>query len=422
MEYKVSVIIPIYNMEQVVSRCLNSVQNQTLDGIEIICIDDGSTDKTIEEIQKYQKKNANIKLLRQLHEGAGRARNNGIRTAKGKYIFFLDADDLYPNNDVLSQLYEIAEREKALVCGGSFSNLVEGKTNTIYKGYRAGCSFAEDGWISYSDYQFAYAFYRFLYNRKMLIDNHIYFPAYTRMEDPVFFVKAMICAKRMYTIAEITYCAIAMDKKIDYSSSNNIKGILCGFKDVFQMAIDNKLDRLYKAMLEEFFEKYEPRVYASVFRGIDLKNEIEAFNEVVEHGHNTWKDVLYKKIATEDEMKVEIERYEQEMKIFDKEIEGWNDVIIYGAGVVGKEVFDYLDSRMKNVPITFVVSKTGNLGKVTARGNEVIEIGDIRDISNRNIIVAISGENEQKKIKKELEHKGVKNIVLVNPRALHFFV
>ncbi|HBG49140.1 MAG TPA: hypothetical protein DDW90_06490 [Cyanobacteria bacterium UBA9971] len=90
---KVSVIIPIYNAENTLEKCLDSIINQTLSDIEIILVDDGSTDKSLEIIQKYEQQDSRIKLIHQKNNGASAARNAGLKIAEGEYISFVDSDD-----------------------------------------------------------------------------------------------------------------------------------------------------------------------------------------------------------------------------------------------------------------------------------------------------------------------------------------
>ena len=91
---KISIIIPIYNVENYLSQCLDSVVNQTLNDIEILCINDGSTDKSLEILKKYAIKDSRIKIIDKINEGAAVARNIGINNATGDYIMFLDSDDM----------------------------------------------------------------------------------------------------------------------------------------------------------------------------------------------------------------------------------------------------------------------------------------------------------------------------------------
>lgn len=90
---KVSIIIPVYNGETYIDCCLSSCINQTYNNIEIICINDGSTDNTLEHIKKFTNKYKNIVLINQNNMGVSVARNVGIQKATGKYLMFVDADD-----------------------------------------------------------------------------------------------------------------------------------------------------------------------------------------------------------------------------------------------------------------------------------------------------------------------------------------
>ena len=91
---KISVIVPVYNVEKFLHVCLNSVLNQTYPDFEIICIDDASTDSSLEILEYFFQKDSRIKIIKQdFNQGPGHSRNCGLNVAKGKYIFFLDGDD-----------------------------------------------------------------------------------------------------------------------------------------------------------------------------------------------------------------------------------------------------------------------------------------------------------------------------------------
>ena len=92
---KISVIIPVYNVEKYLRECLESILNQTFQDFEIICVDDGSTDRSLDILQEYKRKDDRFVILQQRHAGAGAARNHGLKLAEGKYIQFLDSDDYF---------------------------------------------------------------------------------------------------------------------------------------------------------------------------------------------------------------------------------------------------------------------------------------------------------------------------------------
>lgn len=109
---KVSVIIPVYNVEEYLETCLQSLIKQTLQDVEFICIDDGSTDRSREILESYAAEDQRFVLLSQHNQGQGTTRNNGIKNARGKYLIFVDSDD-YIKPGTLQELYGFAEKYNA---------------------------------------------------------------------------------------------------------------------------------------------------------------------------------------------------------------------------------------------------------------------------------------------------------------------
>lgn len=110
-----SVIIPVYNVEKYLRQCMDSILNQTLSELELICVDDGSTDSSLEILREYEKKDSRVKVLQQENLGAGAARNKGLKIATGKYLSFLDADDFFLP-EMLEETYEKCEALNAQIC------------------------------------------------------------------------------------------------------------------------------------------------------------------------------------------------------------------------------------------------------------------------------------------------------------------
>lgn len=109
---KVSVIIPVYNAMPYLARCIDDVLSQTMHEIEIICVDDGSTDDSLNVLQAYAKRDERIRIFTQQNKFAGAARNRGIDEARGEYLMFLDADDLF-EPQLVEMLYTACERDMA---------------------------------------------------------------------------------------------------------------------------------------------------------------------------------------------------------------------------------------------------------------------------------------------------------------------
>ena len=107
---KVSVILPIYNQEKYLNKALKSLQAQTLKDIEIICVNDGSTDASLKILNDFREKDSRIKIITQQNQGPGAARNNGLKAAKGEYIAFLDPDDWF-EPEALEALYAKSKKQ-----------------------------------------------------------------------------------------------------------------------------------------------------------------------------------------------------------------------------------------------------------------------------------------------------------------------
>lgn len=124
MDIKVSIIIPMYNSENYIDKCIQSVINQTLNNIEILLVDDGSKDKTLEICNKYSSVDRRIKIIKQENNGVSYARNIGLDFAIGEYITFVDSDD-FIENDMLEILYYEAVKNNCDIIMSGF-NIING--------------------------------------------------------------------------------------------------------------------------------------------------------------------------------------------------------------------------------------------------------------------------------------------------------
>lgn len=115
---KVSIIVPVYNVERYLKKCLDSLVNQTLKDIEIICVNDGSTDSSLEILEHYAKNHSQIKIINKINEGQSEARNIGIDCASGEYLGFVDSDD-YVDINYYEKLYNAAKEYNCdIACAG----------------------------------------------------------------------------------------------------------------------------------------------------------------------------------------------------------------------------------------------------------------------------------------------------------------
>ncbi|MBE6230389.1 MAG: glycosyltransferase family 2 protein [Bacteroidales bacterium] len=201
---KISIIIPVYNVEKLLPRCLDSVISQTLQEIEIICVDDGSPDNSLAVLREYERKEPRMKVISQANKRQGGARNTGMGVATGEYIGFVDSDD-YIDPDYYQKLYEAAKAHNSdMACCG----IIKHKAHiTKYVAKYTGCHlFSESG----SKFRICNCPPDFhpvnkLYLRRMLLENSITFEEHRYYEDVEFVSRAIYAASSIVTVPDTFY-------------------------------------------------------------------------------------------------------------------------------------------------------------------------------------------------------------------------
>ena len=198
---KISVIMPVYNCEEYLEESIDSVLQQTLQEWELLCIDDGSTDKSVDILKEYEKKDKRIHIFTQKNQGAGPARNLGLQNAQGEFVSFLDADDYLLDKDALECMYNVCKTKGVRACGASLRALRNGEIgqdNVHFKEVEQAAR--EQKILNYIDFQFDYGYTCFIYERQVINEHEICFPPYRRFQDPPFF-----CPSNVYNRAILFY-------------------------------------------------------------------------------------------------------------------------------------------------------------------------------------------------------------------------
>lgn len=205
---KVSVIIPVFNGELYLPQCLDSVCRQTLKDIEIICVDDGSTDNSYKVLQEYQSKDERIKLFRQQNKYAGAARNLGKKHASGEYLMFWDCDDFFELN-ALERLYETAKMHDADICVCGGKHYYEALHSiTPYTGYLQKKRIPKEAVFNINtNYEYILNFtneaaWNKMYKRSFVESLDLDFQEVRNGNDVYFTVNAMCLADRITTISD----------------------------------------------------------------------------------------------------------------------------------------------------------------------------------------------------------------------------
>lgn len=287
----ITVIIPVYNNEFFLPKCLDSVLSQTLKKIEVICIDDGSTDNSFEILKNYEKKDERIRVYNVSHGGPSKARNIGIRKAKGKYVAFMDSDDWYFDNDVLQTLYLTAEEKKVNICGGSAYRTLNGRSK---KSLDKMDFFTKDGYVKFEDYQSIWGFTRFIYRTSMLRKNHIYFRNYLRYEDPPFMLDVMLAAGEFYAIKKQVYCIRLRPGHVNWTHKK-ICECINGKAYVFHKSKQNKLENLHIKQFGQAIGQLEGiDITISDLRDKKIREAIEGMHREIDYGLLYRKGILKK--------------------------------------------------------------------------------------------------------------------------------
>lgn len=263
---KISVIIPIYNASQYLNKCLKSVLTQTLKDLEILCIDDGSTDDSADILQEYASKDSRIVIIKQDNQGAGSARNRGIHTAAGEFVFFLDADDYLLDADALEALYMASVKHCVQICGGFMSTDRDGDVIPTDL-HREICMQQPEGIkMSYTDYQHDFYYYTYIYSAELLRNNQIEFPPYKRFQDPPFFVKAMYFAETFYIVPKEVYCYRQGHQDYEFGTEK-VNDIVKGLTDNLHFSREKGLKKLHVLTYTRLNEFYSGSIICHLKEG-----------------------------------------------------------------------------------------------------------------------------------------------------------
>lgn len=217
----ISVIIPVYNVEEHFERCLDTIINQTYKDLEIILVEDGSTDGSKEICKRYAERDSRISVIYSKNQGPGAARNTGFQRAKGDYIYFMDADDEVEEN-LLSDNYEIARKKDIDIIIFSYvrvmykNNKPIGEEKYTYKDIYLQSKDEIKGifWELY-DQKLVFNLWNKLYKREFLMNHQICFTNLRKGQDAVFNLTAFKYVKKIYINNTIYY-------KYHLYNSNNI--------------------------------------------------------------------------------------------------------------------------------------------------------------------------------------------------------
>ncbi|MBQ0066251.1 MAG: glycosyltransferase family 2 protein [Firmicutes bacterium] len=246
---KVSIIVPVYNTEKYLRRCLDHLINQTLKEIEIIIVDDGSTDASTQIIQEYAQNDSRIIVFHKKNGGQGSARNLGIRNARGEYIGFADSDD-YVDQTLYEKLYKKAKEAEAEMVECKYCFVDENGNKLKSRGNIREYKSQKDMFIDPM-----VAPWNKIYHRKT-IQHRVQFPEGYIYEDTSFYIKAIPYVYHTAHVNEaLVHYVLHETSTINQNKNAKVGDIIPVLKDAIEFFKRNGCYETYYSELEYFCSK-----------------------------------------------------------------------------------------------------------------------------------------------------------------------
>ena len=271
--------MPVYNASRFLRMSCGSVSEQTLKDVELICVDDGSTDDSLDLLNKLKEKYTFIKIYTQENQGSGKARNYGMSKAQGEYIAFLDADDIFIDEDALEKLYFYGSKNDAdIVCGNLKRIRQNGELESNYDFKNTKFAyFNKKDIVLPIEYGIPFAFYRNIFKREFLEKNNIVFPDLIRGQDPIFLANALVNTDELYVLRTDLYGynhSVGGGVNIKVNTYEKKLAYIQHFKDTFDILKENDFEGSYGGYKREFMDYI---VFGNNLYDDDIK---KAFKEV----------------------------------------------------------------------------------------------------------------------------------------------
>ena len=295
---KVSIILPVYNVESYLRQCLDSIIMQTLEDIEIICVNDGSTDNSLEILQEYKNKDSRIKIINQENRGQGVARNIALENITGDYIGFVDPDD-YISPNMYKTLYETAIKHNCDIVEESF--YIKNEIRNYLKKRKNKLNLPKNKIFNYKvkkNYVFSpnLAIWNKLYKTSFIKENDIKFFETKKGEDIIFTIKSRVLASKIVYIDNADYYYRIKKDNIPKSYKNTSPIDELNRQIKFLDKIKNALieDKIYE-LIKDDFENYSIQKLKEKYKILQIKDQ-KIFEQALK---NVISENLFKRFKKE---------------------------------------------------------------------------------------------------------------------------
>lgn len=409
MHYKISVIIPVYNTEQYLEKCLQSIKQQTLQDIEIICIDDASTDQSLVILEKFQSGYKDCLLLKNSqNRGLSYSRNKAMQYARGEYIYFMDSDD-YINNDALNICYQELKTHNLDIIFFELKAVYENNLKEKYEfnyrrnGVYNGCFSGKELFVVFdrnNDHKVNTpgAIFSKQYLKKIkakFYDGIIY-------EDNIFYLQTLFMADRVKCLNVALYNRVVRNNSIVTKSygRHNLISCVIGFAECLRFIMNTEAEIKYYQALSNYARRYKSlfsRIYNELKRKPKSLLQGVLFSDVYymcmyDELRSQCKDVFY---GIKEEYVDTIRQSEQ--------------LIIYGCGILGKRTIIALSDINVSHFILAVSEKSSDSRYLM--GNEIHSIEDVK-VTKKTVVLVAAGKKYEMEMVSNLCRLGYVNYIL----------
>lgn len=408
----VSVIIPVYNDERFVAECVDSVRRQKDVALEIICIDDGSTDGSAEVIRARQAEDPRIRLLVQENAGPGPARNRGMEVARGRYVAFLDSDDFYLGEDALAKMVRFADAHGLKMTGSKFYISDNGAVSWRKNHYGV-LGLHYDGRIY--DYRrdlqkVIVGFTGFVISLAMLRKYDIQFPHFLRNEDPVFIVKALFHAGKVAFIDADLYVIRNYPREDRNANDCAITAIVSGCREIVEFAARHDLLKVFCHELDVIEYNY-PNIILKFFNN-------QMMSDLVEINHVATSYAGMKKLSILARIESAVHAACQNPNAFSERIEklvsSRQQFYLYGAGRITQYILACLKMRNSLRRIKAILVSEAEDNPAEMDGVPVFVFEAAKNLSRDDPVVIAVGHHFIREIEEKLMQAGMKNIIVLS--------
>lgn len=290
----ISVIVPVYNIEKYLPRCIDSILDQTYKNWEAIFVNDGSTDNSLKILEEYKKRDERIKIINKKNAGSGAARNDGIETSKGKYIAFLDSDDWYEKN-FLENLYNnlIENNSDVAMCNPkmTYDDTSKNKKINTYFFNEIELNKTPEKILGILEMPVVW---NKLYKKEIIVKNKIKFPNYSFCEDVEFLYKTFLYVNNLSKIEDDLYNYYQRrDSETKKIKEESIEQVYKVIKNIENYVKENFIEKL------EIFYQYKVQFLYSISQILLLRtNSDKRLKKLVNKNNNLMvKNIKLKKIS-----------------------------------------------------------------------------------------------------------------------------